>query len=149
MWISGAKTGRYQQNSDNCVDFQTFSKDICQDLTTLTTTKQLTRLHWYILPQSFTFTANHFLFHAAAFIDLFISLLLFHCALHLHLLPPFPAAQQTHNWIVPNRPPDKSISYSLFCLVKFYIFMLCPVSRSLIVKFGDIVFVQLLSCHCF
>lgn len=122
-------------------------KDICRDLTTLTTTKQLTRLHCYILPQSFTFTANHFLFHAAAFIDLFISLLLFHCALHFHLFPPFPAAQQTHNWIVPNRPPDKSISYSLFCLVKFYIFMLCPVSQSLVVKIAARV--TLFLCSCF
>lgn len=54
--------------------------------------------------------------------------------LRFHLLPPFPAAQQKHNWIAPHRPPDKSISYSQFCLVKFCIFMLCPVSRSLIIK---------------
>lgn len=93
--------------------------------------KQLKWLPWYNIPQSISFTANHFSLSRCCFYWPFIgssSLLLFPCVLHIYLLFSFPAAKQRHNWIAPNRQPDKSISNSEF-LRKFHsvahIFVFC------------------------
>lgn len=100
---------------------------------------KLKLLPWYNIPQSISFTANHFSLSRCCFYWPFIgtsSLLLFHCVLHIHLLFSFPAAKQRDNWIAPNRPPDKSISYSEFLMRSHSmacIFIFCLVSPCLIV----------------